>query len=225
MTLTTPMKVVLAVIITAVIGLGFWVLDWQAKQNKLAGIDKTLEDKKAELDRIENDVKKIDELVKVNNDLKAQLKIIISSGFVPEKDDAFVPNYIESVEKLVARVAIEDNDPSFDIVSITPGAQTTGSGPPPAAGKDDKGKDKGGAVAPAPEALRNYPTRTFQMSMKGRYETLVDFLDRLGRLELQRLITVNKLSLTPTESKDTSSPILSITMPLTAYLRTGGGEQ
>lgn len=227
MTLTTPMKIVLAVIIIAVIGLGFWILDWQKKQNTLDGIVKTLVDKEAERDRIEKDVQKIDELVQVNNRLKGDLKVIVESGFTPEKENTFVPNYLEKVESLVARIGLEDNDSSFEIVSITPGAQVTGTAPAGAAagGKDKDAKKDAPAPAPAPEALRNYPTRTFQMAMKGRYETLVDFLDRLGRLELQRLVTVNKLALAPAEGlKGTSSPTLSITMPLTAYLRTGGGE-
>jgi Tfp pilus assembly protein PilO len=225
-TLTTPMKIVLAVIIIAVIGLGFWLLDWQKKQAELATIQRTLEEKKAEKDRIEKDVQKIDELVKINNDLKGQLKVIIESGFVPEQEKDFVPNYLEKVEGLVARVAAENGDDSFEILSVTPGAQTIQQAPASAGGTktDAKTDAKAAAAAPAPppEALKNYPTRTFQMSMRGRYETLIDFLDRLGRLELQRLVTVNKLALSPAEGVKSGSPTLAITMPLTAYLRTGG---
>lgn len=224
MTLTTPMKIVLAVIIIAVIGLGFWILDWQGKQTTLAGIDKQLEEKNAERERIEADVAKIDELVTKNNELKRQLEEVVKAGFKPEDPKDFVPNYLEKVEALVARIRQEDNDETFDITAITPGALQSGGAPAPAGGaKDDKGKDKGAAPAPIP-ALQNYPTRTFQMSMKGKYNTLVDFLDRLGALELQRLVTVNKLALAPVSSDNPADPTLAITMPMTAYL-TGGGEQ
>jgi len=212
--------VVLAVIVIAIIGLLFWMLDWQGKQQTLTQIDKTLEEKRAEKERMEKDVQKIDELVKVNNDLKEQLKHIVETGFTPEKAEDFVANYLEKMESLVARIAVEDNDTSFDILSISPGQQQQQAAPK----KDEKKDEKAAAPASVPPALQNYPTRTFAMSMKGRYETLIDFLDRLGRLELQRLVTVNKISLSPAAEITRGSPVLSITMPLTAYLRTGGGE-
>jgi len=217
------MKVVLAVIIIAIIGLLFWMLDWQGKQATLVQIDKTLEEKRQDKERMENDVKKIDELVKINNDLKQQLKQVVQTGFTPEKEQDFVANYIETIEALIDKVAVEDNDPSFKLNQLTPGQQQTQAAP--AAKKDDKGGDKGGGSSVAvPPALQNYPTRTFQMAMHGRYETLIDFLDRLGRLELKRLVTVNKISLAPEGKTNTGSPVLAITLPLTAYLRTGGGE-
>jgi len=227
-TLTTPMKVVLAVIIIAIIGLGFWMLDWQAKQQQLTQIDKTLEDKRQEKERMEKDVQKIDELVQVNNKLKDELKALVASGFTPESDYNFVPNYLEKVEALVARVAAENRDESFEINSITPGAQQTSAAP---GAKKEREASPSPAASPAPAAasvpaaLQSYPTRTFQMAMRGRYETLIDFLDRLGHLELQRLVTVNKLSLSPGEAVKTGSPTLTINMPLTAYLRTGGEGQ
>ena len=222
MTLTTPMKVVLAVIIIAIIGFLFWMLDWQGKQQTLTQIDKTLEDKHAEKDKMEKDVQKIDELVKVNNDLKKQLKEVVQTGFTPEREQEFVANYIEKIESLVNRVSVEDNDSSFTINAITPGQQQTQAAPKKEEKKDDKTVASGPSVPPA---LQSYPTRTFQMAMKGRYETLIDFFDRLGKLELQRLVTVQRLTLSPTSASGGGrSPVLSITMPLTAYLRTGGGE-
>jgi Tfp pilus assembly protein PilO len=218
------MKVVLAVIIIAIIGLLFWMLDWQGKQATLVQIDKTLEEKRADKERMENDVKKIDELVKINNDLKQQLKEVVKTGFTPEKEQEFVANYIETIEALINKVAVEDNDPSFKLNSLTPGQQQTQAAPAAKGGEKGAGDKGGGATVAVPPALSNYPTRTFQMAMHGRYETLIDFLDRLGRLELKRLVTVNKISLAPEGKTNTGSPVLSITLPLTAYLRTGGGE-
>ncbi len=62
------------------------------------------------------------------------------------------------------------------------------------------------------------------MEMTGRYSTLVEFLYQLGALELDRLVTINEISLKPKNSKgggEEGSPVLSITIPITAYLRQG----
>lgn len=223
MSLTNPMKVLLAVIVIAIIGLGFWLLDWQSKAQTLQQAIATLKDKTDECERCKTDVKQIDKLLLENNDLKAQLKTVMEAGILPENPQEFVANYIMQISSLVERVQREDGDASFLLLSLTPGASGQSQAPAPAPKKEDKkgedkGKDKG-----VPEPLKQYPTRTFQMSMKGRYETLIDFLDRLGRLELQRLVTVNRLSLSPEgDVSRGGSPVLSIAMPLTAYLRTGG---
>jgi Tfp pilus assembly protein PilO len=230
MSLTNPMKVLLAAIVIAIIGLGFWILDWQGKQQTLSQMEQTLKDKSAERDRMQNDVKKIDTLLQENNQLKADLKTVMEAGILPENPQEFVANYLIQISSLVDRVKNEDNDPDFALLSLTPGSQVNSQVAIPGAkpGAAPSGAPSGAPdkPAPVPEALKSYPTRTFQMSMKGRYETLIDFLDRLGALELQRLVTVNKLSLSPAGPVDKGgSPVLSITMPLTAYLRTGGGDQ
>lgn len=218
MTLTTPMKVVLAVIIIAIIGLGFWMLDWQGKWQQEAQIKKSKIEKLADKERMEKDLQQVDELVRVNADLKKQLEDVVKISFAAEKEGEFVPNYLARVEALVAQVAADDNDKSFEIVSLTPGKpQVSSAGKP-----GDKGASP--AAAAPTTALSSYPTRQFQMSMKGKYETVIDFLDRLGRLEMERLVTVDKLSLAPAGGT-AGEPILSIGLPLTAYMNTGGGKQ
>lgn len=218
MTLTTPVKVVLAVIIIAIIGLGFWMLDWQAKQTQINQLDKTLSEKTADKERMEKDLQQVDELVKVNTDLKKQLEDVAKISITSEKDQEFVPNYLATVEKLVAEVAKDKGDKDFEIVALTPGKpQQSGGGAKPG--------EKGASPAPAAGgALSSYPTRQFQMSMRGRYDTVIEFLDRLGQLKMQRLVTVDKLSLAPSGGT-ASEPILSIGLPLTAYMNTGGGAQ
>ena len=58
--------------------------------------------------------------------------------------------------------------------------------------------------------------------MTGKYSTLVEFLYQLGALELDRLVTINEISLRPKgENEGGGSPTLSITIPITAYLRQG----
>ena len=227
------MKILLAAMVIGIIGLGFWMLDWQQKQQSINQYDTTLTEKTAELDKIKVDVKQIDKLNEENQGLKNELKKVMEAGILPENPQEFVANYIMQISTLVEKIQREDNDDSFVLVSLTPGNQVNqavNTGKPAAgasgapAGAPSAAPDKPAAAA-VPEALKQYPTRTFQMSMKGRYETLIDFLDRLGRLELQRLVTVNKLSLTPEGEVKGGSPTLNITMPLTAYLRTGGDQQ
>ena len=76
-----------------------------------------------------------------------------------------------------------------------------------------------------PAVLKKFPTRTFQMTMRGRYATLIEFLYQLGDLRLERLVTINKIALTPDGSDKKSggkSPVLTIQIPITAYMREGG---
>lgn len=232
MSLTNPMKVLLAAMVVGIIGLGFYMLDWQSKWAAISQMETSLNDKVAERDKYQKDVKEIDRLLQENNELKSQLKQVMEAGILPENPQEFVANYIMQISALVDRIQREDGDEDFVLVSLTPGGQVNSTVPTaPKAGASgapapapSAAPDKPAAAA-VPEALKQYPTRTFQMSMKGRYETLIDFLDRLGRLELQRLVTVNKLSLSPEGEVKNASPVLNITMPLTAYLRTGGDQQ
>jgi hypothetical protein len=59
------------------------------------------------------------------------------------------------------------------------------------------------------------------MTMTAKYPTLVDFLYELGALELDRLVTINQISLSPGPSEGGGSPVLTVTIPITAYLRQG----
>jgi hypothetical protein len=120
-------------------------------------------------------------------------------------------------------------DDSFRIKSITPrGEQVTETpvggdeGEESTSSSDKGGKKGGGGSASESQTLQGFPTRVFAMDMTGRYSTLVEFLYQLGNLELDRLVTINEISLKPETSKDEpGSPVLSITIPITAYLRQG----
>ena len=86
------------------------------------------------------------------------------------------------------------------------------------AAEEDEGVDA------TPDALKQFPTRVFQMTMKGRYSTLIEFLYQLGDLRLERLVTIDKIALQPENKKegDKRSPVLTIQIPITAYMRQGG---
>ncbi|MBI2251526.1 MAG: hypothetical protein HYU63_02000, partial [Armatimonadetes bacterium] len=49
------------------------------------------------------------------------------------------------------------------------------------------------------------------------------FLQELAKLGLKRLVTINRIALSPSKEGETgTSPILSISIPVTAYLKGGG---
>lgn len=224
MALTTPMKVILAVVIVALIGAGFYVVDWQKKWQEIEQLNADLAGRKDKLRKTEEEIKKLPDLTKQVEELEKELQSLVASKFTKEEPELFVANYIAEIERMVIGQQESTGDYDFSIVSITPGAQTNtqvqtgGGGEEGGAGA----ADAAAAEADAPEALQGFPTRVFQMQMTGRYATLVDFLYQLGALELDRLVTINKISLAPSSPGEGESPVLSVTIPITAYLRQGG---
>jgi Tfp pilus assembly protein PilO len=229
MNLTTPMKILLVVIIVALVGVSFYLMDWQKKLANLKELQLTLDNKNQELERNQKMVEKLPELYKESDELQGELERLLIANIKPEPEWAFVSNYLKEIEKLVIYERQRMNDPSFSIQSITPGVMVS-----PTAAKGDEKKPEGAAAEPAkkeettsstPSALTQFPTRKFQMTLQGRYGTLVDFLQQLGALKLRRLVTIDRISLSPAEVKGGKSPVLNITIPITAYLSKGGVGQ
>jgi len=136
---------------------------------------------------------------------KLELDANIQQKLTPESETDFVPSYMADVEKLVEQQRIRMNDPDFIITAMTP----------------DTKSDSSSSVN---NVLASYPARSFQMSLTGRYTTVIDFLKQLGALKLKRLVTVSKLTLSGSPDKDnySKSPMLTITMPISVYLRKEG---
>ncbi len=220
MALTTPMKLILALVIILLIGAGFYVLDWQKKYQQIEQLNADLQTKQDKLRKTEEEIKQLPILTKKVEELEKKLQSLVASKFTQEEPELFVANYIAEIERMVIGQQEATSDYDFNIVSITPGAMqaTQVSGGDASAGEGDL--DSGSAESP--EALQGFPTRVFQMQMTGRYATLVDFLYQLGALELDRLVTINKISLSPNAGEPGESPVLSVTIPITAYLRQGG---
>lgn len=221
MSLTTPMKLILALVIILLIGVGFYVLDWQKKQQQIDQLTADLNAKKDKLAKTEEEIKQLPILTAKVDELEKQLQALVASKFTQEEPELFVANYIAEIERMVVGQQEATGDYDFSITSITPGAmQATAV----AGGEEEKEGAKADieTASQGPEALQGFPTRVFQMQMKGRYATLVDFLYQLGALELDRLVTINKISLSPSAGDPGESPVLSVTIPITAYLRQGG---
>lgn len=216
MNINTPMKCIVALIAIAMIFTLFLLFDWQNKWKEVESLDGMIAQKEQDLQSKREQVKELPILTKRKAELEAKLAQVVQTNLVPEKAEMFVANYIKEIEKLTLEEQDRMGDNTFEIVSITPGVLTSQS---PVEGESSEEEAEGDG---APEALKQFPTRMFQMSMKGRYSTLVDFLYQLGALRLERLVTINKIALSPSSKEEGTSPTLSISIPITAYMRQGG---
>ncbi len=218
MNINTPMKFIVALIAIAMIFTLFLLFDWQNKWKDIESLDGMIAQKEQDYQSKKEQVKELPILTKRKAELEAKLAQVVQTNLVPEKAEMFVANYIKEIEKLTFEEQDRMGDNTFEIVSITPGVLTSQS---PVEGEGES-SDEDAEGDGAPEALKQFPTRMFQMSMKGRYSTLVDFLYQLGALRLERLVTINKIALSPSSKEDGTSPTLSISIPITAYMRQGG---
>ena len=206
---TNPMKLVLAAVVALLIAAGFYILDWRQRWEEVAHLDSDLQQRQLELESSRKAIQDLPQLTQKLEQLEAQLRRLVTTPSA-EEPSAFVANYVSDIERLVLGQRETTGDDSFSIVSITPG--------PPAETSADAPKNPQGT----PEALKALPTRVFQMQMTGRFETLTGFLEQLAALKLDRLVTINRISLSPQGKDDGQGPILSVTIPITAYLRQGG---
>lgn len=221
MTINTPVKIVVALLAIVLIVVMFWMFDWQGKTKDIeqnAATIAELSDKLAEQQKLVQD---LPALTQEKAELEQELARVVQTNLVPEKAELFVANYIKEIEKLTIEEAFRTGDDSFEIISITPGALTAQTSNGTDAEKADAAAADEGVDA-TPDVLKQFPTRMFQMTMKGRYSTLIEFLNQLGDLRLERLVTINKIALQPADNKDGGNPVLTIQIPITAYMRQGG---
>jgi len=217
--MNTPMKVAVAVVIIALMGLGFYVVDWSEKKKKIEELQGQYQEKEAQKKRLEEDVAKLEEYEKEAEQLEKELLSLVQSKFTQEEPELFVANYIAEIERMVVGQQEATGDYDFKITSISPKGQkmsqvNTGDG--------EGGEETAQATAAEEsETLSGFPTRVFDMTMTAKYSTLVDFLYELGALELDRLVTINQISLSPGDTEGGGSPTLTVTIPITAYLRQG----
>lgn len=194
------------ILIAAIVG-GFWLVNWKTQNENLKSLQTELQTKQVELDNANRQKETLASLKEDNAKLIAQLNSVIQEQLTAESESEFVPSYIADVERLVEQQRARMGDPDFIVESLDPGTE-------------DSNKDN------APEALAGYPTRGFQMSLTGRYATVVDFLRQLGALKLKRLVTVSRINLTlkGTPEDYSKSPVLNVTLPITVYMRKESGN-
>ncbi len=232
--MNTPMKIAVAGLIIVLMAVGFYVVSWSDKYKEIENLEVQHKERIDQKARLEQDVAQLPKLREEAATLEKELLSLVQSKFTKEEPELFVANYIAEIERLVADQQEVTGDDTFLIKSITP--RDAGMAAPAAAEETESTTAKpaagatpapgGAAPAPAPatesETLQGFPTRVFAMEMTGKYSTLVEFLYQLGALELDRLVTINEISLRPKgENEGGGSPTLSITIPITAYLRQG----
>lgn len=227
--MNTPMKIAVAGLIIVLMAVGFYVVSWSDKYKEIESLKGQKAERLQQKERLEADVAQLPKYREEAAGLEKELLSLVQSKFTKEEPELFVANYIAEIERLVADQQEVTGDDSFAIQSITPRGDQQDAAPAPAADSEEGKKDGAGKPAAAEEesadsgseTLQGFPTRVFAMEMTGRYATLVEFLYQLGALELDRLVTINEIKITPQTKDDGLSPVLSITIPITAYLRQG----
>lgn len=238
MNISAPVKIILTIIIIGIIGGVFYLTMYQKQIAEISKLKGDIVAKNKQLEDIKEQVKQLPEKQRRLEELNAQINAETQVGLTKEDDKDFIPNYLEQIEELVLQIRIKTGDSSFDLTEVRPGAASVAAAaaPPPEQAAPAPGAPAPGATPapgagtgaaasapPPPSALAGSPTRTFEMTMKGRYNTLIEFLNQLGDLKLKRLVTINRIGLSPEGEKAPGlPPVLNISIPVTAYLGTGG---
>ncbi len=204
--MNTPMKIVVAVVIIFLVGMGFYLLDYQKKFSEIKQLNETLKAKQDQYQTNKARIAKLPKQIAEKERLTAELNALIQEKLPKEDAMIFVPKFIEAMEELVAYERKVTGDKSMEVISITPGRLE----PPAARSGEDKGE---------PKALIMFPRQPFQVNIKAKYGTVIHFLHQLAALKLQRLVTINKITLSPAQAPEYGkSPTLNVSIPMMAYL-------
>lgn len=214
-------KVVVSLIVAVLMGLGFWVMMYQPKQKEISSLDTQIAEQKQKYEEYKVESQNLAQWEQARSEFQAVLQRLHQTG--PMKD--FIPSFLTDIEKMAKDERASTNDPSFQVTSITPGSVTQegagakGSGaptPPPGAAPAEK---KGAAATSQLQAGKS----VIQLNFTGRFSTIVDFLQQLGNFKLNKLVTVQRITLSPQGAVPGLSPTLGVAMPFEVYMLGGGG--
>lgn len=209
MALNTPMKIVLTIVIIFLVGIGFYLMDYQKKLSEIKQLEETLVAKRDQLKTNEKRVRALPEQLKRKEKLESELDALIQEKLPKEDAAIFVPKFIQSMEELIAQERRVTGDGSMEVKSITPGRLEM-----PGA--------KAGESEGALKALVMFPKQPFQVNLKAKFSSVIHFLHQLAALKLQRLVTITKIDLSPAEAQVYGqSPTLNVNIPMVAYLNEG----
>jgi Tfp pilus assembly protein PilO len=212
MVLNTPMKIVLTVVIIFLIGIGFYLLDYQKKLNEIKDLEAQIVNKKDQLRRDEQRVRALPEQLKKREKLQNELNTLIQQKLPKEDAMIFVPKFIQSMEELVALERSLTGDDKLEVLSIAPGQLEKPI-------DDSGGTVKTSGSGAELKALVMFPKQPFNVQINAKYATTIHFLHQLAALKLQRLVTIDRIVLTPLGQQTYGiSPVLSISIPMVAYL-------
>ena len=125
MTINTPVKIVVAFVVIALIVVMFWLFDWKEKTELVEQNNAKVAELEVKLEEQRKLVPDLPALTKEKTELEAELARVVQTNLVPEKAELFVANYIKEIEKLTDEEGYRTGDDSFEIISITPGAMTS----------------------------------------------------------------------------------------------------
>ncbi len=192
--MSASLKILITVILLGLCLTGHWLLDYQAKLSELEQLDTQIAAAQKKVAATREKLARLPEVTAQMQALERELGALIGQPG-SEDPEKFVGAYLSDLEHLVLAQQATSGDESFRIQAVTPGE----------------------AVKVENDAMEGAPRRVFQMSFQGRYSTLSNFLVELGRLRLDRLVTINKIVLSPVAGKQPG--VLEIEMPVTAYLK------
>lgn len=212
--ISNSVKIFLTIIVIILIGVGFYYTSYQGKFVQIKKLNEDIQAKNQQLEKERKDVEEIPKLREKRDQLQRKLEALVREKIGSESSKDFVPNYLVQIERMVQEVKTSTSDPSLNLLSLKPGGAVEVAVPGQTKPEEAKSQEQ----AQVPTALAKFPTRGFDMTMEGRYSTLIYFLQQLGEMKLKRLVTIDRISLSPKETKPGISPVLSINIPVTAYM-------
>lgn len=196
------LKMIVAVSLIVLMFIGFWVVRYQPEQNEIASLNAEIQQQETQYQQLQAESQNLEKWEQAKTAFE-QVIAKLHQTAVPVKN--FIPSFLKDIEQLVENEKRAAADPTFKITSITPGAPQSGA---PASSSSAGSSDQEKALV--------------QLNFTGRFNTLVDFLQQLSNLKLNKLVTIQQLSLTPSGSTEGGSPTLTINMPFQIYMVGGG---
>lgn len=220
--MNTLMKFILFFVVAALMGVAFYVGQYQAKYEQIKAYQKQEAEQQNEIVRLKGMVEKLTEWEQAKKGF-GELLASFQKG-MSLKD--FIPSFLIDIERLTAEQRVRMSDPSFKILTLNPGPSTAAVQP-----KKEEKKEEGGTApvtssTPPPvesASVVGAQKVAIQMTMEGRFETLIDFFQQLTDFKLNKLVTLQRLSLAPKDKLSGRAPVLTITLPMEAYMFGEGG--
>lgn len=212
------MKTMVAIALSALMGVAFWVLNYQPKQKAIIALDGQIAEQKQKYEEYKLEAQNLAQWEAARVEFRNVLEHLHQTA--PMKD--FIPSFLTDIERMTREERATVNDPSFQVTTITPGSVTQ-EGPAQNAGKPAAPGEKKEEPKPAAAAGQLQSGKSvIQLNFTGRFDTIVDFLQQLGNFKLNKLVTVQRISLSPQGTTPGLSPTLSVTMPFEVYMLGGG---
>jgi len=213
-------KAAVTIVLIAVMGFAFWMMNYQPKQKEILSLYDQIAEQRQKEEEYEMESKNLAQWEQARIAFQQVLQKLHQTG--PMKD--FIPSFLTDIEKLAHEEQTQANDPSFRVTSVTPGNVTQES-----AVKSSAPQGAAGQAAAKPENKPAAQAMSFQtgksvvqLNFTGRFSTIVDFLNSLGNFKLNKLVTIQRITLAPQGGKAGLSPVLTVTMPFEVYMLGGG---